>query len=45
MVNLIRKTSPRNWDGTNARVFIVNSNGFLNGANVNNTYGLRPILF
>jgi len=37
--------SPNHWSGSNANVFIVNSSGYLNWNNVNNTYGLRPILF
>lgn len=37
--------SPINWNGTNARVFVVYSSGNLTGNNVNNTRGLRPISF
>jgi len=37
--------SPYNWNGSNARVFYVNSSGNLSNTNVNNTRGLRPISF
>jgi len=37
--------SPYNWSGSNARVFYVDNNGYLNWTNVNNTAGLRPIPF
>lgn len=30
--------------GTRAVVFVVNSDGYLNGWNVNNTFGLRPVI-
>ena len=37
--------SPYYWDGSAAGVFCVYSNGYLNNDWVNNTWGLRPILF
>ncbi len=37
--------SPRNWDGSWANVVLVNGNGHLTNNSVNNTWGLRPILF
>ena len=38
--------SPNRWDSTYARVFVVDTNGYLNNWNVNNTTpGLRPISF
>ena len=48
MVNLLRCKNffPRNFDGTYAQVFFVNTNGNLNNNNVNNTnIGVRPISF
>ena len=37
--------SPYNFNGSNANVFYVNTNGNLNNNNVNDTNGVRPISF
>ncbi len=37
--------SPRNFNGSNANVFIVNNDGNLNNTNVNNTNGaVAPVI-
>ena len=36
--------SPYNFNGSNANVFRVNSNGNLNNNRVNNAYGVRPVI-
>ena len=37
--------SPYIWNGSNANVFRVNSDGHLNWDNVHGTWGVRPISF